>query len=67
MTTSSGAVKLTDFVAHRDGGPCVVRVVEGLHGHVPMRSTLCLRFDYGRSVPWVREEGSSLHAVGRSS
>src|SRR4029079_7336772 len=31
----------------------VVRLVRGLRGCVRMRSELILRFDYGRTIPWV--------------
>ena len=31
----------------------VVRIVRGERGRVAMRTELILRFDYGRTVPWV--------------
>lgn len=63
MRTATGTVRVTDFMAHRHGTPTVVRIVEGIDGAVPVRVTLCIRFDYGRSVPWVRERDGGLLAV----
>jgi GH15 family glucan-1,4-alpha-glucosidase len=64
--TETGTVKVVDFMPHRHGAPTVVRIVEGITGEVSMRSALCLRFDYGRSVPWVRVDGATLQAVAGS-
>ncbi|MET7456756.1 glycoside hydrolase family 15 protein [Streptomyces sp. NPDC005574] len=52
--TGTGTVRVTDFMPPRAQLPCLVRVVEGLSGSVPMRSELRLRFHQGRVVPWVR-------------
>jgi GH15 family glucan-1,4-alpha-glucosidase len=53
--TDEGAVRLIDFMPLRDGGgPQLMRVVQGLHGRVPMRMQLIVRFDYGSVVPWVQ-------------
>ncbi len=52
--SSGGRVRLTDFMPIRDESPHIVRVVEGLRGRVTMNVRLVLRFDYGRTVPWVR-------------
>jgi GH15 family glucan-1,4-alpha-glucosidase len=52
--TAEGAVRVIDFMPPRGVAPDIVRIVEGLHGHVSMRSELVIRFDYGRIVPWVR-------------
>jgi GH15 family glucan-1,4-alpha-glucosidase len=61
--TSTGTVRVTDFMPPRDELPNLVRVVEGVSGHVDMRTELVLRFDYGRLVPWVRRVGGDLCAV----
>ena len=61
--TPTGAVRVTDFMPPRTQLPCVVRVVEGLSGFVPMRSELRLRFHQGRVVPWIRETGERTVAV----
>ena len=56
--TVEGTVRVIDFMPPRGGTPDVVRIVEGVHGTVPMRMQLRLRFDYGQVVPWVyREQG----------
>ncbi|MFH8391818.1 MULTISPECIES: glycoside hydrolase family 15 protein [unclassified Streptomyces] len=52
--TDTGAVRVIDFMPPRSQLPCVVRVVEGLWGSVPMRSELRLRFHQGRVVPWIQ-------------
>jgi GH15 family glucan-1,4-alpha-glucosidase len=38
-------------------------VVEGIRGNVPMRMDLALRFDYGRTVPWVTGMKNGVRAV----
>jgi GH15 family glucan-1,4-alpha-glucosidase len=62
--TPEGSVRITDFMPIRDKTVDVMRIVEGLHGHVPMRMHLTIRFDYGEVVPWVRDIGGALVAVG---
>jgi GH15 family glucan-1,4-alpha-glucosidase len=49
-----GAVRVLDFMPPRGKAPDVVRIVEGIHGSVRMRSELVIRFDFGHIVPWVR-------------
>ena len=67
-TGSGGRVRVTDFMPQRDTAPDVVRIVEGLSGEVTMNSTLRLRFDYGRIVPWVRRtEGHRVAVAGPDS
>ncbi|MFF8815604.1 glycoside hydrolase family 15 protein [Streptomyces pactum] len=61
--TERGAVRVTDFMPHRDRAPDVVRVVEGLSGRVAMLGVLRLRFDYGRVVPWMRRSDGHRVAV----
>jgi GH15 family glucan-1,4-alpha-glucosidase len=62
--TRDGVVRLIDCMPPRQRDPDVVRVVEGVRGRVPMRMELVIRFDYGSIVPWVRRQGSALHAIG---
>ncbi|HEX9343588.1 MAG TPA: glycoside hydrolase family 15 protein, partial [Actinomycetota bacterium] len=62
--TSEGTVRLVDCMPPRGQAPDVVRVVEGIHGRVPMRMDLRIRFDYGSIVPWVRRREDALHAIG---
>jgi GH15 family glucan-1,4-alpha-glucosidase len=61
--TAEGGVRVIDFMPPRGRAPNIVRIVEGVHGHVPMRAELVIRFDYGRIIPWVRRVGDALVAV----
>ncbi|MEN3356753.1 MAG: hypothetical protein V7637_735 [Mycobacteriales bacterium] len=61
--TPEGTVRVVDCMPPRGEAPDLVRVVEGLSGRVPMRSTLKIRFDYGHVVPWVRRVGRALQAI----
>jgi GH15 family glucan-1,4-alpha-glucosidase len=61
--TPEGAVRIIDFMPIRDQTVDVVRIVEGLRGHVPMQMHLTIRFDYGQTIPWVRDIGGALLAV----
>ena len=63
FTTSHGVVKVVDCMPPRARDPDLVRVVEGVSGRVAMRMELVIRFDYGRSVPWVRRLDGRLYAV----
>lgn len=63
FTTPGGTVRVVDCMPPRQRDPDLVRIVEGVSGRVPMRMELALRFDYGRSVPWVRRVDRRLHAV----
>ncbi|MBI1758844.1 MAG: glycoside hydrolase family 15 protein [Actinobacteria bacterium] len=56
--TPDGVVRVVDLMPPRDVTPDLVRVVEGVSGRVPMLSDVRLRFDNGRVLPWVRDEGS---------
>jgi GH15 family glucan-1,4-alpha-glucosidase len=61
--TDGGSVRVIDFMPPRARTPHLIRIAIGLTGEVAMRSTLRLRFDYGREVPWVRADGSQIHAI----
>lgn len=63
FTTSTGKVMITDFMPPRGPHSHVVRIVQGLHGRVRMRMDLALRFDYGRTIPWVTRKGDALRAI----
>ena len=42
----------------------LIRIVRGVRGSVAMGGEFVLRFDYGRSVPWVtRMEDGALRAI----
>jgi GH15 family glucan-1,4-alpha-glucosidase len=53
IETSDGAASVIDFMPPRGRDSDVVRIVRGERGRVRMRTELVLRFDYGRSIPWV--------------
>jgi len=61
--TPEGAVRVIDFMPTHDEDVDVVRIVEGIRGHVPMRMELVIRFDYGSIVPWVHKSHGALQAV----
>jgi GH15 family glucan-1,4-alpha-glucosidase len=53
VDTSDGAATVIDFMPPRGRHSDIVRIVRGERGRVRMRTELVLRFDYGRSIPWV--------------
>jgi GH15 family glucan-1,4-alpha-glucosidase len=62
--TRDGAVTLIDFMPVRGECSDLVRLVQGRRGQVSMQMELVIRFDYGRSVPWVtRMEDGALRAI----
>jgi len=64
--TDDGAVAVLDFMvaSHNDElHNHVVRIVRGLRGRVPMRMQLQLRFNYGRTIPWVSQIEGGLQAI----
>ena len=56
-TTASGTAKVIDFMPVNRREREVVRIVEGVSGEVAMAMRLVIRFDYGKTVPWVRQLG----------
>ncbi len=58
-----GAIRLIDFMPVRGTNSDVVRVVEGVRGSVDVRMEMALRFDYGRTVPWVTRIEGGVRAV----
>jgi GH15 family glucan-1,4-alpha-glucosidase len=58
-------VRLVDFmpIEDEDAVVDVVRLVEGVRGEVSMATELVLRFDYGRTIPWVRKVADGLVAI----
>jgi GH15 family glucan-1,4-alpha-glucosidase len=64
IETADGTVLLIDFMPPRGRNSDIVRLVRGEKGHVRMHMELVLRFDYGRSVPWVtRMDDGTLRAI----
>ncbi len=51
--TAGGRAVILDFMPPRNGRVDLVRIVVGLGGEVEFDLDLVMRFDYGRSVPWV--------------
>ena len=64
IETADGVVLLVDFMPPRGRNSDIVRLVRGERGRVKMRMELVLRFDYGRTVPWVtRMDDGALRAI----
>jgi GH15 family glucan-1,4-alpha-glucosidase len=57
---AGGAVRLIDFMPVRERNSDVVRIVEGIRGKIDLSMALSLRFDYGRTVPWVTAIDSAI-------
>jgi GH15 family glucan-1,4-alpha-glucosidase len=63
--TDGGVARVIDFMPLRNGGaPQLVRIVEGLHGEVPMRMEFIARLDYGSLLPWVEQTADGILALG---
>ncbi len=63
FTRRGGAVRLIDFMPLGGDESTIVRIVEGVRGTVKLRMDLALRFDYGRTVPWVTAIPSGVRAI----
>ncbi|HZZ38038.1 MAG TPA: glycoside hydrolase family 15 protein [Acidobacteriaceae bacterium] len=61
--SDDGAVRLIDFMPIRERNSDVVRIVEGIRGKIDLCMKLALRFDYGRTVPWVNAIEDGIRAV----
>jgi GH15 family glucan-1,4-alpha-glucosidase len=63
--TNSGSVVLVDFMPVGEPNSAVIRIVQGERGQLAMRLDLALRFEYGRTVPWVTrlEHRTGLTAI----
>jgi GH15 family glucan-1,4-alpha-glucosidase len=61
--TKDGEVCLIDFMPPRDSHSHVVRIVRGIRGKVAMQMDLAIRFDYGRTTPWVTSTDHQLRAI----
>ncbi len=61
--TPTGAVRLIDCMPPHAKFREVVRIVEGLRGSVEMTMKLIVRFDYGRTVPWVWRDAEGINVV----
>jgi len=63
--TEDGEVCVVDFM-QRDDHSHLVRMVKGIRGKVAMLMELAVRFDYGRTIPWVTAGENELRAVAGS-
>jgi len=62
--TEAGVCEVVDFMPLRSGNPDLVRIVTGISGAVPIHMDLTIRFDYGRTTPWVtRLPSGRLRAI----
>ncbi len=63
--TADGVVTVIDFMplAESEQQVDLIRLVRGDKGEVRMRTEIVLRFDYGRSIPWVRQHHGGPIAV----
>ncbi|WP_158943771.1 glycoside hydrolase family 15 protein [Granulicella sp. S190] len=61
--TREGEVCMIDFMPQREKHSRVVRMVRGVRGRVKMQMDLAIRFDYGRTVPWVTGTEDGLRAI----
>ncbi|MDB6169708.1 MAG: glycoside hydrolase 15-related, partial [Verrucomicrobia bacterium] len=63
-SSDTGLARVIDFMPPDGGDHHVIRVVEGISGEMAFETRLTIRFDYGRTVPWVRhlDEGG-LNAI----
>jgi GH15 family glucan-1,4-alpha-glucosidase len=61
---AGGSARVIDFMPVDGDTVGVIRIVEGLSGSLRFRSELVIRFDYGRTVPWVvRLDDGAMRAV----
>lgn len=66
--TNGGEARLYDcfaLPASMDNYPHrhLLRIVEGVRGHVELSLRMKPRFDYGEIEPWIRQEGVNLYSV----
>ncbi|KWV57052.1 glucoamylase [Bradyrhizobium macuxiense] len=64
VSVASGTARIVDFMPPKESNSIIVRIVEGIDGHVEMNTELMVRFDDGVTVPWVnRLDESSFGLV----
>ena len=62
--TAGGAVRVLDLMSMPNNTPTIVRRIEGVRGRVELHCDLCIRADYGRTVPWVEHDrANEWHAI----
>ena len=60
---ADGSFRLIDFMPIRQRNSHIVRIVEGIRGKISLRMEMALRFDYGRTVPWVTHIKDGIRAI----
>jgi GH15 family glucan-1,4-alpha-glucosidase len=60
---TDGSFRLIEFMPVRQRNSHILRIVEGIRGKVHLRMEMALRFDYGRTVPWVTGLKDGVRAV----
>jgi GH15 family glucan-1,4-alpha-glucosidase len=63
FVTSSGTAVLVDFMPPRGKHSDVVRIVRCTAGKVKLRMQLAIRFDFGRTIPWVTKFDGGMRAI----
>lgn len=63
--TKDGVAAVVDFMPIAEDRERVdlIRIVRGVRGNPRMRVDLALRFDYGRTIPWVTSHDFGLRAI----
>jgi GH15 family glucan-1,4-alpha-glucosidase len=62
--TATGVARVIDFMPVHGSDRSIVRIVEGVSGHVKMETELVIRFDYGITIPWVnRIDSKTITAI----
>ncbi len=61
--TATGVAVLIDFMPPRGKYSDVVRIVRCTRGKVELKTVVAIRFDYGRTVPWVTKFEGALRAI----
>ena len=63
FTTKSGTVQMLDFMPPREAHSRLIRMVRGISGEATLKMELVIRFDYGRTTPWVSSRDGVLRAI----
>ncbi len=61
--TSGGTAVLVDLMPPRGNYSDIVRIVRCTRGKVKIRMRLAIRFDFGRTIPWVTRIEDGLRAI----
>lgn len=61
--TSTGVMITTDFMPPRQTSSSLIRIVECIEGQIDVEMELSIRFDYGKTIPWVKTGTGGLHMI----